>query len=106
MDFLAAVVAIVALVFVLRMRKRMTDLELRIAELTGIQPAPPQPAPKTPTVTEQPFVAAEPPAPKPVAMSHAERMIEGAFDASGSDAAQPASSPPSGPAEPPAPGKS
>jgi len=36
MEFLAAVLAIVALIFVLKMRKRVTELELRVAQLTGI----------------------------------------------------------------------
>src|SRR3989440_67374 len=59
MDFLAAVLAIVALVFVLKMRKRMTDLELRIAALMGgAQAASPQPAPETPSI-DRPF-ASEP----------------------------------------------
>jgi len=51
MDFLAAVVAIVALLFVLPLRKRVADLELRVAVLSGLQPAPgaaPQ-APHTPS---------------------------------------------------------
>ncbi len=62
MDFIAAVVAIVALVFVLKMRKRVTDLELRIAQFTGLPPAPPQTAPETPPVTAQPWAPAAPPA--------------------------------------------
>jgi len=67
MDFLAALVAIVALVFVLKMRKRVRDLELRVAQFTGTQPAPPQPAPETPPVAEQPWAPAAPPAAGPAA---------------------------------------
>src|SRR5438067_4308419 len=96
MGFLAAVLAIVALIFVLKMRKRVTDLELRIAQLTGgIQPAP-QAAPEISPVSEQPFVASE-----TVGAAPPERMDEAATDAIIKDAAQP---PP--PEETAAPGKS
>ena len=98
MDFLAAVVAIVALIFVLKMRTRLTALELRIAELTGAQPAPPQPPWGTPPVPEPTFAAPAAPAPAPFA-----RMDEAAIDAVIKDAAPPAPPPP---AEPEAPRKS
>ena len=55
MDVLAAVVAIVALIFALKMRRRMTDLELRIAEFTGIRPAAPQTMPEAPPAAPEPF---------------------------------------------------
>jgi uncharacterized membrane protein len=61
MEFLAAVLAIVALFLALKLRKRVTGLELRIAELSGAQAAPPQPAPVAPpAATEQLFVPPEP----------------------------------------------
>jgi uncharacterized membrane protein len=105
MDFLAAVLAIVALMVVLKTRKRVTALELRIAQLSGgIAPAAP-PAPEMPPVAEQPFVAPEPPA-RPIATSPAERMIEAVFDSFGSDASKPAAAVPSGPGAPAEPGKS
>ena len=52
MEFLAAVLAIVALIFVLKMRKRVTELELTVAALSsGIQAAPQAPL-ETPHATE------------------------------------------------------
>ena len=98
MDFLAAVVAIVALIFVLKMRTRLTALELRIAELTGTQPALPQPQWGTPPAPEQTFAAPAAPAPAPF-----ERMDEAAIDAVIKNAAPPAPPPA---AEPEAPRKS
>ena|SRR5687767_9951156 len=98
MDFLAAVVAIVALIFVLKMRTRLTALELRIAELTGTQPAPLQPPWGTPPAPEQTFAAPAAPAPAPFA-----QMDEAAIDTAIRDAAPPAPPPP---AEPEAPRKS
>ncbi len=92
MDFLAAIVAIVALVFVLKTRKRVTELELRIAQF-GIAPASPRAAPETP-VAEQPFVAPEA-APQP-----AERMDEAAIEGIIKEASQPTPPPPPEPAEP------
>jgi uncharacterized membrane protein len=92
MDFIATVVAIVALVFVLKMRKRVTDLELRIAQFAGLPPATPQTAPVTPPVTEQPWapaVPATPPAPPPSV-----RIDEPAIDAVIKDASQPVPPPP------------
>jgi uncharacterized membrane protein len=93
MDFIAAVVAIVALVFVLKMRKRVIDLELRIAQFTGTQPAPPQPAVEPPPVAEQPWALAAPAAP-PAATQPSERMDEAAIGAVIKDASEPASPPP------------
>ncbi|MEA2876687.1 MAG: hypothetical protein QOF14_1883 [Hyphomicrobiales bacterium] len=95
MDFIAAVVAIVALVFVLKMRKRVTDLELRM-QFTGISPATPQTAP-TPPVAAQPWAPTTPtapPAPQP-----SERMDEAAIDSVIKDASKPVPPPP--PAEEP-----
>ena len=51
MDFIAAVVAIVAIVFVLRMRGRVTALEQQVTLLNGriaLRDAPPQAAPEPP----------------------------------------------------------
>src|SRR5437764_122380 len=59
MEFLAAVLAIVALIFVLKMRKRVTELEFRVAALTGGIEAPPQASPETPLPTEQPFAPSQ-----------------------------------------------
>ncbi len=98
MDFLAAILAIVALIFVLSMRKRVTELEQRIAQLTvGVQPAPSQGWSEVPPGTEQPFVAPEA-APQP-----AERMDEAAIEGVVQEASQPTPPPPE---EPAAPGKS
>src|SRR3954466_3215130 len=104
MEFLAAVVAIVALFLALKLRKRVTALELRIAEFGGLQAAAPQSAREIPPVTEPPFAAPEPaqaaaPAPE---LSTGERRLEGAFDAvPGADSG---ATPP--PSEPPPPAKS
>ena len=125
MDFLAAVVAIVALIFALKARKRITALELRIAALTGLPPATPQPQPlrwssqpsatSAAPVAEQPFGAPEQPAAAPPApkrqLSQAERMIEAAMGTSAGDAAPPRPPSATGAAaswseEPAAPGKS
>jgi len=73
MDFIAAVVAIVALVFVLKMRKRVTDLELRIAQFTGRPPATPRPMPETPPLAAQPWAP-------PAATAPSERIDEAAID--------------------------
>jgi uncharacterized membrane protein len=89
MDFIATVVAIVALVFVLKMRKRVSELELRIAQFTGIQSPTPQTAPETPPVTAQPWAPATPPAPQP-----SERIDEPAIDSVIKDASQPVLPPP------------
>src|SRR5437764_14183135 len=99
MDFLAAVLAIVALIFVLKMRKRVTDLELRIAALTGGIQAAPQAPPEMPRASEQPFVAAEP-ATSPDGMEHA--ALDGIVARAGADqaAAPPPPPPPPDPAEP------
>jgi uncharacterized membrane protein len=77
MDFLAAVVAIIALIFVLKMRKRVSGLELRIAQFTGLPPATLQTAPETPPVAAQPWA----PAVQPVATPSSQRMGEVAIDA-------------------------
>ncbi|TMI98412.1 MAG: DUF2339 domain-containing protein [Alphaproteobacteria bacterium] len=98
MEFVAAVLAIVALIFVLKMRKRMTELELRVAALSGsIQPAP-RAAAERPPATAQPFVATESTRAAPRA-----RMDEAASEGIIEEAA-PAAPPP--PPEPEAPGKS
>src|SRR5205085_459580 len=82
MEFLAAVLAIVALIFVLKMRKRMTDLELRVAALTGgIQPSP-QASPEMPPLTEQPFAAPQPPPPPPERAAAPSKSFEERFGAS------------------------
>src|SRR5215208_1191052 len=60
MDLLAAVVAIVALIFVLKMRKRMTELEQRVAAFTGSQPAAPHATPQVSPEAPEPFVRAAP----------------------------------------------
>src|SRR5215218_5951796 len=99
MDFLAAVVAIVALIFALKMRKRMTELELRVAAFTGIRPATPQTMPEAPPAAPKPFITAE-----PVTTPTPARMEEAAPRAANTQAAPPA--PPSPPAEPEAPAKS
>src|SRR4051794_35006466 len=99
MDFLAAVVAIVALIFALKMRKRMTELELRIAEFTGIRPAAPQTMPEAPPAAPKPFITAE-----PVTTPTPARMEEAGPPPANTQAAPPA--PPSPPAEPEAPAKS
>ncbi len=95
MDFIAAVVAIVALVFVLKMRKRVTDLELRIAHFAATSPATPQSAPQPPPVAAQPWAPAAPPAATPPF----ERMDEPAIDPVIKEASQPIPPPP--PAEEP-----
>src|SRR4051812_18453862 len=98
MEFLAAVLAIVALIFVLKMRKRMTELELRLAALSGGIQAAPQASLRTPFATAQPFVATEVARAAPT-----EQMNESATEEPVSDAPQ-ASPPP--PPEPAAPSKS
>jgi uncharacterized membrane protein len=94
MEFLAALLAIVALIFVLKMRSRVTALELRIAELTGIQPAPAEPKWESPPVVE----------PQPAALDAAaappERMDEAAVDGAIKEASRPAPPQPPEPAEP------
>src|SRR5947209_7746670 len=98
MEFLAAVLAIVALIFVLKMRKRMTELELRVAALSGgIQAARPVSL-DTPAATEQPFVATEIASAAPT-----ERIDESATEETVQQASQPSPPPPP---EPAAPGKS
>jgi uncharacterized membrane protein len=92
MEFLAAVLAILALFVALKMRKRVTDLELRVAELTGAQVAPRQPAPQAPPVAEQLFVAPEPVTPPPARMD--------APVAAHAEAAPPSPPPPGEPAPP------
>src|SRR5215212_2312347 len=99
MDVLAAVVAIVALIFALKMRRRMTDLELRIAEFTGIRPATPQTMPEARPAVPKPFITAE-----PVTTPTPARMEEAGPRTANTQAAPPA--PPSPPAEPEAPAKS
>jgi len=89
MDFLAAVVAIVALIFALNMRKRVVNLELRIAQFNGLPPAALQTAPETPPVAAQPWAPAAPPAPPPF-----ERMDEVAIDSVIKDASPPVPPPP------------
>src|SRR4051812_38106292 len=98
MEFLAAVLAIVALIFVLKMRKRMTELELRVATLSGGIQAAPQASRDTPAATAQPFVATEIASAAPT-----EHINESATEEPVSDAPQSAPPPPP---EPPAPGKS
>src|SRR3954462_839279 len=96
MDVLAAVVAIVALIFALKMRRRMTDLELRIAEFTGIRPATPQTMPEARPAVPKPFITAEPvTTPTPARMEEA-----------GPRTANTQAAPPAPPAEPEAPAKS
>jgi len=90
MDFIAAVVAIVALVFVLKMRKRVTDLELRIAQFAGLPSATPRPTPEPPPVTAQPWAPAAPPAATPPS----ERIDEPAIDPVIKKASQPIPPPP------------
>src|SRR4051794_30661846 len=98
MEFLAAVLAIVALIFVLKMRKRMTELELRVATLSGGLQAAPQAPLDTPPATAQPFVATE-----IASAALAERMDESAIEETVQQASQPSPPPPP---EPAAPGKS
>jgi len=100
MDFLAALLAIVALIFVLKMRSRVTDLERHIAELTGTQPAQQQTKWESPPITKPPVAAPEPAAAPERTPSPAERSFEAVFDTSDT----PPASPP--PAEPAAPAKS
>ena len=82
MEFLAALVAIVALFLALKLRKRVANLELRLVELSGIQPIGPQPTAETPAA-EPPFAAPE------TAVPPAERMDEPALDAVINEAAPP-----------------
>ena len=98
MEFLAAVLAIVALIFVLKMRKRVTELELRVVALGGGIQAAPQAPLDTRAATERPFVAPEITSAMPT-----ERMDESAIGESIPEAA-PSAPPP--PPEPAAPGKS
>src|SRR4051812_50050207 len=98
MEFLAAVLAIVALIFVLKMRKRMTELELRVATLSGGIQAAPQVSFDTPPATAQPFVATEIASAAPT-----ERLDESAIDETIQEAPEPSPPPPP---EPVAPGKS
>src|SRR3954469_5640276 len=81
------------------MRRRMTDLELRIAEFTGIRPAAPQTMPEAPPAAPKPFITAE-----PVTTPTPARMEETGARAANTQAAPPA--PPSPLAEPEAPAKS
>jgi uncharacterized membrane protein len=95
MEFLAAVLAIVALVFVLKMRKRVTDLELRIAALGGGIQAAPQAFPDTPVLTEQPFAASEAASATPP-----ERLDQAAAEETLGEVSQPVPTPPPEPAAP------
>ena len=95
MEFLAALVAIVALFLALKLRKRVANLELRLVELSGIQPIGPQPTAETPAA-EPPFAAPE------TAVPPAERMDEPALDAVINEAAPPVPPPPKEPTTPPA----
>jgi uncharacterized membrane protein len=76
----------------------MTDLELRIAEFTGIRPAAPQTMPEAPPAAPEPFVTA-----KPVTTPTPARMEEVAPEVANTQAAP---APPSPPAQPEAPAKS
>jgi uncharacterized membrane protein len=96
MDFLAAVLAIVALFLALKLLKRVTALELRITELGNAQAAPARPTPQAPPAAEQLFVA-------PAAVPPQEQMDHAALDAIVSGAGvdtTPPSPPPSEPAPP------
>jgi uncharacterized membrane protein len=101
MEFLAAVVAIVALVFALKLRKRVTVLELRIAEFGSLQATTPQPTPEIPPIAKSPFVLREPsaaaaaPQPAPAA---GEQRVEAAFDAIIGGGSQPPAPPDAAPA--------
>ena len=107
MELLAAVVAIVALIFVLKMRKRVTDLEVQIAALDqrflGMQPgARPQPAPDVAPFTAQPAPSPEA-APIPAATARVdEAAIDSIFQEARQDSpfAQPPVAPPAEPAAP------
>src|SRR5437762_3510704 len=102
MEFLAAVLSIVALIFVLKMRKRMTVLELRIAELTGgTRAAPSQPIAEAPSI-DRPFAASEP-TPSAAGMDHA--ALDAIVGRAASDEPG-AQLPPPPPTEPPPPAKS
>jgi uncharacterized membrane protein len=104
MDFLAAVVAIVALLFVLPLRRRVRDLELRVAVLSGLQPgagAAPQ-APPAPMADGMEHAALDRIVARAAleAATPSERMDEAAIAAIIQDAAQPPPPPPQQPAEP------
>jgi uncharacterized membrane protein len=101
MDFLAAVLAIVALVLLGKMRKRVTALEAQVAAFQQSPPAPPAPAIDRPTEFETP--------PAPETVIPAPHIAPQAAPAETSGEAQPdavfqeASSPEPPPAEPAAP---
>src|ERR1041385_8939445 len=104
MDFLAAVLAIVALFMAMKLLKRVTAAELRIAELIrGIQAAPPQTAapqvPDAPTAAEPVFVA-------PAAAPPQEQTDHAAIDAIVAGAGVDVNPPPPPPREPEPPAKS
>ncbi len=102
MEFLAAVVAIVALFMALKLRKRVTALELRIADLSA-----PQAAPEARPLPQAPFVA--PPIIEraaPATAAPPERMDEAAIAQTLNDSAQSPGAPPLPPAEPAPPAKS
>ena len=101
MDFLAAVVAIVALVFVLGMRKRVTALETLTSQLHERLAAGPAPAARTappplPTIPPETIKPAEPAAPPPPPKVADEAEMEKVF------AEARASAPPPAPPAPPA----
>lgn len=106
MEFLALVVAFVALGFVLNTRKRFAELQLQLTaldqRLSDMRPSTAaRPAPAPPPAAEQPIAPPEAAAPAAAADTRDEAAIEDIFAEARQQSATPARQPPPEPTAPP-----